>query len=266
MPDITANGINIHYEERGSGEPLILIMGLGADGSLWEHHVAAYSKHFRCIMPDNRGAGRSGKPKGPYTTRQMAEDTIGLMDALGISMAHLSGISMGGAVVQELAISYPSRVKSATVISSWPRCDAYTKRVFEMLESLVATSDPVAFNRLLQLWIFTPDYHARSMDDLLAREESGKHNPWPMPVEAFRAQSQACIHHDTLDRLGLIQAPFLITAGDQDIFTPMHYAETMAELIPGARLTVIQGGGHAHHWEKLDEFNNATLSFLLEHR
>ncbi|MBW7460394.1 alpha/beta hydrolase, partial [Paenibacillus sepulcri] len=103
MPRVRTNGIDMHYEERGSGEPLILLMGLGADGTAWEDHVKAYERHFRCILVDNRGAGRSGNPEGPYSTRMMAEDTAGLMKALQIGKAHVSGISMGSGIAQELA-------------------------------------------------------------------------------------------------------------------------------------------------------------------
>ena len=84
MPTVVSNGIRIHYEEQGSGDPLILIMGLGAPGSRWKDHAAAYEKYFRCILMDNRGAGESDRPLGPYTTRKMADDTAGLMLALGI--------------------------------------------------------------------------------------------------------------------------------------------------------------------------------------
>src|SRR6476660_9398247 len=107
MPTVVSNGIRMHYEEQGSGDPLILIMGLGAPGSRWMDHVAAYEKRFRCFLIDNRGAGDPDKPDGPYTTKMMADDTAGLMQALGIENARIAGISMGSAIAQELALSYP---------------------------------------------------------------------------------------------------------------------------------------------------------------
>ncbi len=262
MPRIHANGIDLHYEDRGRGEPLLLIMGLGADGSLWEEHVRTYERHFRCIIPDNRGAGRSGKPSGPYTTATMADDMVALMDALGVARAHVAGISMGGCIAQEMALRAPDRVDRLVLVSAWPRCDAYTVRIFEMFEALAATSAPSAFTRMLQLWIFTPDHHAARMDDLLAREAAGAGHSHPMPLAAFAAQCAACIGHDATGRLGGIRAPTLITAGDRDIFTPLHYAETLHRQIPGSRLLVMPGCGHAHHWEALETFNQRTLAFL----
>lgn len=262
MPDIKINGINIHYEEVGSGPLLILIMGLGADGSLWEQHVHDYKKHFRCIMPDNRGAGRSDKPEGPYTTRQMAEDIIGLMNVLGIEKTHVSGISMGGAIVQEMAINYPERIKSATIVSSWAKCDIYVTRIFEMFKETIKVSDKINFTRLLQLWIFSPEHHDTKIEDLLDREKTGAMHPYPMPEHAFLAQCYACIKHNTIGRLEDIKAPTLITVGDVDIFTPLKFSKEMADVIENNELLIITGG-HTHHWETLEEFNAKTLLFLL---
>jgi pimeloyl-ACP methyl ester carboxylesterase len=264
MPSIKANGINIHYEEIGSGEPLLLIMGLGADGSLWAQHVDVYKDHFRCIMMDNRGSGRSDKPDGPYTIKQMADDAVGLLDALNIIKAHISGISMGGAIAQEIAINNPERVLTATLISTWAQCDTYATRIFEMFKETIIVADKINFTRLLQLWIFTPDYHNKEMDDLLKREIEGGQYQYPMPQHAFLAQCDACIAHDTTDRLNNIVAPTLITVGEEDIFTPLKFSRHIAEHTPNNELYIVHGGGHAHHWEKLDEFNDKTLSFLME--
>ena len=265
MPEITANGIHLYYEERGRGDPLVLIMGLGADCSLWEEHVQAYEKHFRCILVDNRGAGRSDKPAGPYTPRMMAADTLGLMDALAIQKAHVSGISMGSCIATEMALAAPQRIRSLTLISGWPQCDAYTVRIFEMFKSVVPYVGGSTFTRLLQLWIFAPSYFATHMDDLLRREEMGKNNPYPMPLHAFIAQADACISHDALDRLAQITAPTLVTVGDQDIFTPLHYSQTIHERIAGSELFVLPGCGHTHHWEALAAFNAHTLDFMRRH-
>ncbi|MCL2059572.1 MAG: alpha/beta hydrolase [Oscillospiraceae bacterium] len=266
MPQIKCNGIDVYYEERGSGPPLLLIMGLGADGSLWEPHVLEYEKYFRCIIIDNRGAGRSGKPAGPYTTAMLAEDAAGVLTSLGINNAHIAGISMGGAIAQEIAIRHPELVKSLVLVCTWAKCDNYCTRVFEMLRAMNQTADATAFTRMLQLWIFTPSYHEAFMDDLISREESGAKNLYPMPAHAFAAQCDACIGHNTLDRLDRIAAPTLITAGDEDIFTPVRFAKILEEKIQGSELFVFKGGAHAHHWEFLEEFNSRTIEFMRRFR
>jgi pimeloyl-ACP methyl ester carboxylesterase len=265
MPTIIANGLKLHYEEQGRGEHLILLMGLGADGAAWKDHVKAYAPHFHCIMVDNRGAGQSDKPEGPYSSKMMAEDTLGLMDALNIQKAHISGISMGSVIAQELALKDPDRVTSLTLNCPWSRVDAYAKRIFETLSASVSLLDQASFTRLLQLIIFTPQYHANRMDDLLAREQAGKDAPYPMPIHAFKAQCDACINHNTTGLLHRIKAPTLITVGDQDIFTPLHFSKSIHAEIKQAKLDVFAGSGHTHHWDNLDYFNTTTLNFMLSH-
>lgn len=264
MPIVQANGVNINYEERGEGEPLILIMGLGADGSVWEEHAQAYEKHFRCILMDNRGAGLSDKPDGPYTTEMMADDTAGLMDALGIKNARIAGISMGGAIAQSLVLRHPDKVKNMVLISTWARCDTYAKVVFENFKKMRAVADPGDFMELLQLWIFAADYTEANHPDLIQAQQDAREVENPMPQHAFDAQCDACITHDTLDELHKIDVPTLITIGTADIFTPFAFSDAIHNRIGGSEMFVLERVGHAHHWEKLDEFNSKTTQFLLE--
>ncbi len=265
MTIVRANGIDINYTEQGQGEPLILIMGLGADGTLWKDHVAAFSQYFRCIMVDNRGAGFSDKPAGPYTTAMMADDTAALMSALGIEQARVAGISMGGAIAQSLALQHPAKVRSLVLISTWARCDAYARIVFEHFKKIRASADPGAFTELLQLWIYAADYVAAHLDDLRQGQQDARAAENAMPQHAFDAQCDACINHDTLDRLAAIHVPTLLTVGDADIFTPLPFSQAIHERIPGSELFVLNRVGHAHHWEKLDEFNAKATAFLRAH-
>ena len=263
MPETTANGIEMHYEERGSGEPLILLMGLGAPGSLWEDHAATYKQHFRCILIDNRGAGESDKPAGPYTTRTMAADTAGLMDALGIDCARVAGLSMGSAITQQLALAHPDRVRSMVLISSWSRCDRYSVAVFEHFKKMRALASPADFAQLLQLWIAAPGYYEAQYEQMVQDQRSAAEGY--MPLQAFQAQCDACSTHDVYDRLGQIAAPALLTVGDADIFTPLRLSAEMQERMPNAELLVFPGRGHIHHWEDLERFNARTTAFLLDH-
>jgi len=264
MPIVKTNGIEIAYQERGQGDPLILIMGLGAPGSVWEEHVKEYEKWFHCYLLDNRGAGDSYKPKGPYSTRMMAEDVAGLMDALDIPSARIAGISMGSGIAQELALGHPGKVRSLVLVSSWARCDLYAQTVFNHFHRVRASVSPATFAQLLQLWIFTAPYYEKNMAALLEAQAAAAENP-AMPQHAFEAQCAACTGHDTLERLAQITAPTLLTVGEADIFTPLRLSEAIHARMPGSQMEVFHGCGHAHHWEDLPRFNQVTLRFLQAH-
>jgi pimeloyl-ACP methyl ester carboxylesterase len=263
MSSILSDGTRIHYEERGSGPPLILLMGLGAPGSLWADHVAAYEQHFRCFMIDNRGAGESDRPPGPYTTRMMAEDTAQVMQSLGIERARVAGISMGSGIAQELALAHPDLVRSLLLISSWARCDAYTQAVFDHFKKMRALASPADFVQLLQLWIASPAYFADNLENLTKDQDTASDGYMPLP--AFVSQCDACSSHNTLDRLASISAPSLLTVGQLDVFTPMRLSAEMHARMPNSELLVFEGRGHIHHWEDLQRFNVQTLEYLLEH-
>jgi len=264
MPTIATNGIKMSWQERGQGEPLILIMGLGAPGSVWEEHVKEYEKHFRCYLLDNRGAGDSDKPAGPYTTAMMAADVAGMMDAAGIGAARVAGISMGSAIAQELALARPDKVRSLVLVSSWARCDVYTRAIFDHFRRVRGSVPPDVFMELLQLWIFAPDHYEKNLPALLDGRAAARVGP-PMPQHAFEAQCAACVEHDALDRLDRITAPALLTVGDADIFTPLRLSQAMQPRLRGSRLEVFHGWGHAHHWEDLPRFNRVTREFLQAH-
>ena len=266
MPTIkTSDGIDIYYELRGEGTPLLLVMGLGADGSVWADHVAEYEKHFQCVLIDNRGVGRSGKPAGPYTTKRMAQDVAEVADAMGIDKAHTAGISMGGAIVQELCLLKPDLLRSAVIISSWARLNEYAVRVFEHMKPARAHMRPSDFMDLIQLWIFTQPHYAKHGADLAQGRADADLNETPQPQHGFEAQADACITHDCAGQLGDIRTPSLVVAGEDDIFTPLAFSKEIASGIPGAELAMWPNSGHAVHWEVLDEFNARSRDFMLAH-
>ena len=264
MPLVTtSDGISISYEVRGNGPPLLLVMGLGADGSVWEKHVKEYEQHFSCVLIDNRGVGKSDKPDGPYTTKRMAQDILEVADELNLESAHAAGISMGGAIVQEMALLAPEKVRSAVIISSWARLNPYATRVFENFKSARASMRPEDFMETLQLWIFAAPYFERESEALAQDRQDAAGNANPQPQAAFDAQCDACISHDAESRLGNIACPTLVVAGKDDIFTPLEFSLTIAEGIPGAKLLAIPDTGHAVHWEALETFNASSRDFML---
>lgn len=260
-----ANGITISYEESGSGEPLILLMGLGAPGSKWAPHIEIYEKHFHVYALDNRGAGRSDKPVSySYTIEEMAKDTIGFMDSLGIESAHFNGISMGGAITQYLAVHYPERVRSIILTNTFPKCCVSFRRAIEILREACGQLDGVTFGRLGQWMIFAQPFQETDENYLLNAELTDMAYPYPMPGYAYKAQCNAILDFNILDELPKIKVPALIVGGDKDLFVPVEITRAMCDAIPGAKLYLAPDGGHVQHWEQLEKYNQITLDFLLE--
>lgn len=258
MRTVATNGIRLSYTESGTGHPLLLIMGLGAGASAWRPHVQSWDRRFRCIAVDNRGVGGSDVPAGPYSTEMMADDYAGLLEALGTGPTHVVGISMGGAIAQELALRHPHLVERLVLVSTWARCDPYTAEVFDSLAALHEQAERPRFAQLLQLWIWSPAFMAAHFDTL--RSERGE--PAAITPAAFTAQAAACKNHDTVERLREMAVPTLITAGAADIFVSPSHARQLSEGITGSRLRLFADAGHAHHWEVLDCFNEEVADWL----
>lgn len=257
------DGSRISWTERGSGPPVLLIMGLGADGSRWKPHVDYLQRSFRCVAIDNRGTGASDSPTGPYTTAQMAADCLSVLDAAGIERAHVVGISMGGAIAQELALSSPERVDRLALTASWGFRTAHIEDTFAELRDLRMLLPPSMFVRRLQLLIWGPAAYARQSVELRAEQAAAEHE---MTAAAFEAQCDACLAHDPGASLGQIRAQTLVTAGEVDAFTPLESARALRAAIPDALLEVFADGGHAHHWEFLHDYNQRLEGFLYDGR
>ena len=266
MPYANANGIKLHYEERGSGEPLLLIMGITAPGSVWEKHAAYWEPHFRCILFDNRGVGFSDKPEGPYTSAQMADDCAALLDALNIFSARVAGVSMGGIIAQQLALRHPDKVQSMVLMCPWARCDRKAEAVFKHMMHAKRLR-PEEFSNFVQLLIY--DKSSWDKDDvyeeLLQSQQQDAVNPFPQPLHGLEGQAHACIDHNVLDKLPNIHQPCLVIGGEEDMFVPAWMVREVAEAIPNAELHLYENAGHAFHWEKIDDFNPRVLKWLQAH-
>jgi len=266
MPKARVNGINISYKVEGAGEPLILIIGFAGTWMAWIFQRPAFRKYFQVITFDNRGVGGSDKPSGPYSMRAMADDTIGLMDHLGIDKAHILGVSMGGYIAQELAINYPERVRKLVLgctLAGEDETGGHSSEYFRGLGleegcshdewrsvaagKVLSTDLSLAFNSRLYRMIIAP------LSGVIARLVAS---------EGVAAQFEAIVGHDTLDRLHMIEAPTLVITGTQDRLIRPSSSEVLASRIPNARLVRVEGGPHAFFVGMRGRFNREVLDFL----
>jgi pimeloyl-ACP methyl ester carboxylesterase len=262
MPNADIRGINFYYELHGSGYPLILIRGLGSTADHWYCQLPAFSEHYCVVVFDNRGIGRSDRPEGPFTISDMAEDTVLLMDALGIARAHILGISMGGMIAQEIALKFARRVHGLILACTYcggahavqPSPDI----IQDLAESLFGRTQEAIQKGVRAL--FT-GHTIRSNPDVVRRY--GDVSARFLPVEEFLThQIKAIQKHDTWADLIGIAHPTLVITGSNDVLVPPENSKLLAERIPNARLRMIENGGHQFLIEEPDAFNKAVLDFL----
>ncbi len=262
MPAIPIGTITLYYESHGKGEPVVVLPDLGNDvTSLWAQ-IPVLAQDFRCIAIDNRGVGRSSKASMPYTTRLMADDTVKVLDHLGLERAHVFGISMGAAIAQEMAINYPDRVGRVALLGAWARADRYLTSLFELFRDVKRSVDPLTFDREMALWSFTRSYFDTSYDELEKRQRAALDVPYPTPSNTFTRQAEACMSHDTLERLEALKAPTLCMVGRHDIFTPPQFSEDIVRGLPEGSLEMIEGTAHAAYWEQPDVVNQLVAAHL----
>ncbi len=262
-----ATGIEMYFEVEGSGDPLMLIMGTGADHSTWSQQVAAYRDYYTVITYDARGTGQSSRPDDPteYSMAILGDDAAALLDHLGIERAHVSGLSLGSATAQELAIKHPSKVASLQLHCTWGRSDEWFIRMIDTNEAPVLHDDFEMYIRTALLWVASPHFINERVEELQAFERGFIFdNPHPPSKEGMLGHFHADKTHDALDRLHRIGAPTLITSGEVDWQVPTRYGLEVQRRIPGSTMHVFRGPSSSHiaFYEMVDEWNAFTLGWL----
>ena len=246
------DGCRLYFELHGpaGGIPLLLLEGLGGDIPGWRRNIRHLSERRHVIAFDFRGNGRSDSPDQPMTMFTFVDDTVGLLDHLGVPTAHLYGQSFGGMVAQELALTHPDRVRSLVLAATSP---GPRHAVPPGKEARVPKDKPYL---TLYSDAFARDHPGHVAEDI--RVGSGD----PQPAHARRRQWEAMQGFDSFDRLGEIRQPTLVLHGTEDRLVPVANAHLLAERIPGARLVLLEGAGHVYHSERADEADAEVLDFL----
>ena len=264
MPELRVGSLRVHYEESGEGEPLLLIAGLGGHVVDWGEEVPArLSRSFRVIRFDNRGAGRTDHPEGPYRIAQMAADAAGVLDALGVETAHVFGVSMGGMIAQHLALDAPERVRRLVLGCTQPGGSQAIPATPEVLAHLVPDPRLDAFEaRWRAQVILHPEQYRREHEEEL-RDYVRRGLEFRAPLRAFQAQLDAIVRtHDVMERLHRIRAPTLVLTGTEDLLIPPANSRLLARHIPGARLLEIPGAGHVFWFSHPEETVEAVEGFV----
>lgn len=255
MPVLTRpDGVRLYHELHGAegAPPVILLEGMGGDIAGWRRNIPVLASELRVIAYDFRGNGNSDEPRGSVTMATFMEDTLALLDSLGVARAHVYGQSFGGMVAQEMALTRPERVRTLILgcTNVGPRHAVRAKG------STVPKGEPW---RAMYAPRF-PDRHPEHVaEDLRIGAAQPKH------PEGGRRQWEAMQGFDSLERLPALRVPSLILHGTEDQAIPPENARILAERIPDAELVMLEGAGHLYHSEQAEAADAAVLDFVRRH-
>lgn len=264
MPTAKLDDIEIYYEIHGEGEPLLCVMGLASDTLAWALQVPAWSESYRTIVFDNRDVGRSGYAEADYDVADMARDALALADELGLDSFHLVGVSMGGTIAQQMALRSPDRIRTLTLCVTFGGSGRWGRE-----KARLWTSDAVGRERedmvdeLLLLCLSEKTFENEQMVAFLRYMILANENP--QKPEGFARQLRATSAHEVRDRLGELSMPVHVIGAEEDVLVPVWKSRELARLIPGAKLTVLEGAAHGVNLERAEDFNAAVLAFVDEH-
>lgn len=261
MPHVKSNGINLYYERHGRGEPLLLIQGT-LDSMAWGYQLPALSQKYEVIIFDHRGTGRTDAPEAPYSVEEMTNDSLGLIDALGVSRAHLLGYSIGGCIALEMAAKRPESVAKLVIAASYNEISPlgrYRTKVWSEIFKEDKTADRI-YKSFLP-WFFSDRFFENE-----ANPEAFIHNalnsPYPMTMQGILGLSAAITGYHGIKDMSSIKSPTLVIAGSEDLAAPVKLGKRIADGIKGAQLTVLEGAAHAMIFEDAERFNKTVLDFL----
>jgi 3-oxoadipate enol-lactonase len=262
LQDVCVGRYSLRVVDVGSGPAVVLIHGLAGEHTAWRTQIELLRPHFRVIALDNRGAGASSQVDEPISTQDLAVDTLGLMDALGVAQAHVVGRSMGGAVAQHMALMAPQRVQSLTLCASFARLDPLGRRVLLNMREALEWRNSWADHARHSVQNFVSAAFFNEECEKVAAIEGLLGGETRLPA-CYSRQNEACQNHDTLVELPRIRQPTLVMGGDADPICSMTATRALVDGLPNARLEVFTGASHFFLMEQPARFNQLLLDWLL---
>lgn len=266
MPKVKVNNINIYFEIHGDGYPLVLIRGLSSSLNSWPpYSIGQFSNSFKTILFDNRGAGRTDIPDGKYSAKMMADDTIGLLDALDINKTYLLGFSMGGCIAQEIVLNYPNRIIKLILTSSWcgpshgiaplPESNPFPK-----MGPLLKEGEYGKMASILTDSLF-PENFKKNNPIIIEKVITNYMNNAPS-LRGFESQAAYVETFDTYEKLSEIKIPTLILHGTEDKILPVENAKILANNISSAELVLFENTGHGITIQENKLWTQKVIEFL----
>lgn len=250
MPSVDAAGTELHYLRAGSGDPMLLIQGMSATHLGWGRpFLASLEQSFECIVFDNRGMGLSGRAELPFTTADLAADTVGLLDALEIERAHVVGISMGGMIAQELALAHPDRIHTLTLGATYcggPEGTLMSQEDLLLLGGAMASGEREQVFRAMWEINLSPAFRE---DEARFAEFCAMASALPAPQAVIRQQMRACGAHDTSTRLDQLTVPTQVIHGTVDRLLGVGNGRQIAALL-SVEPKLLEDVGHMFWWEQ----------------
>ncbi|API86053.1 alpha/beta fold hydrolase [Francisella uliginis] len=265
MPKARVNYIDMYYEEKGCGHPIILIGGFGADHKAWGEFANKLALDYKVIVFDNRGAGQTDCPDEPYSIAQMAKDVKSLCNYLDIEKAIVIGSSMGGFIAQQLVHDYPEICEKLVILNSATKTSkhysVFMQSFYEVLSARAVP--PEVATRLFLPWIYSDDF---LISDLKIEKlvELVITNPHPFSLIGFKNQRCAVEGFDSKRWVSKIEVPTLVVASEKDIIFYESDVRALCELIKNAEYYRFKNTGHLPHIERPSELLSVVVDFISD--
>ncbi|MEZ5536297.1 MAG: alpha/beta hydrolase [Thiolinea sp.] len=263
MPFQKVNAINIYFELEGDGHPVVFISGMTMNHFPWKlFQVPAFiNAGYQCLVFDNRDCGQTGESPSGYDTAQLAADTVGLMDALGLEKAHIIGYSLGGMIAQQMALNHAEKIRSLVLLGTAAKGDAYAVHMMQAIRAAKNKLSNQDFWTLMSTYVLTWRFHENEelMQRWMGLVTSDAY--YQSPASLSR-QIDAIMAHDTRDQLSNIKVPTLLITGEEDMILPVRHSEFLQQHIADSKLQLILRCGHSGLSEGVDTFNPAAMAFI----
>jgi 3-oxoadipate enol-lactonase len=257
VPEAVSPAVDLFVREEGSGDPVLLLHGLGGDHTIWDYQIPTLAKHYRVLAPDLRGHGRSPNLGGArYTFEEHEGDIRKLLDDRKTGPVHLAGLSGGGLLALRLLVDDPGRIRSLALFGAMGHMDNHTRAVGQGWAEILREEGPAAYSRRLAMDLFAPDWLEAHMDlaERIAKSQEKR------DLKGVVQWALSMTNYDLRSRLGKVRTPTLILHGlDDNVVDPSH-ARLLRQAIPGSQVRLFPNTGHLIPIERPEE----TAQILMD--